>query len=107
MFRFNYSKLDLEQVQKTVLKGGGPACAGDLSDWLVSREVELHLDNEGVKPPELKYHFQSLERLTLIENDSEPVECSYGALKLNAYVLFAYMIPDTLRGYTVILDTDS
>lgn len=107
MFRFNYSKLDLEQVRKAVLKEGGPACAGELSDWLVSREVDIHLDNEGVKPPELKYCFQSPDRLTLIENDGEPVECSYGALKLNSYVLFAHMIPDALRGYTVILDTDS
>ncbi|MBR5932191.1 MAG: MoaF N-terminal domain-containing protein [Lachnospiraceae bacterium] len=105
MYRINYSQLGLEEVKAAVLAGGGPVSAGELSDWLVTREINIQLDNEGIDPPALKYSFQSTDKLTLTENDGEPVECAYGALKLNDYVLFAHMIPETLRGYTVVLDT--
>ena len=104
MFRINYSKLGLEDVKAAVLAGGGPVSAGELSDWLVGREICVQLDNEGVEPPVLKYSFQSKDKLTLTENDGAPVECAYGALQLKDYILFAHMVPETLRGYTVILD---
>ncbi len=107
MFRFNYSKLNLEQVKKAVLKSSGPAGTEARSDCLAAREIKLHLDHDGVAPPELIYRFQSRDRLSLIENGGAPVDCSYGALQLNSYVLFAHMLPDTLRGYTVILDAAS
>ena len=104
MFRINYSKLGLEEVKAAVLAGGGPVSAGELSDWLVGREICVQLDNESVEPPVLKYSFQSKDKLTLTENDNAPVECAYGALQLKDYILFAHMVPETLRGYTVILD---
>ena len=104
MFRINYSKLGLEEVKAAVLAGGGPVSAGELSDWLVGREICVQLDNESVEPPVLKYSFQSKDKLTLTENDNAPVECAYGALQLKGYILFAHMVPETLRGYTVILD---
>lgn len=105
MFRINYSKLGLDEVKAAVLGGGGPVCAGELCDCLIGKEICLQLDNEGIAPPALKYSFQSKDKLTLTENDSAPVECSYGALRLNQFLLFAHMVPETLRGYAVILDT--
>ena len=105
MFRINYSKLGLEEVKAAVLGGGGPVSAGELCECLVGKEICLQLDNEGIDPPALKYSFQSKDKLTLTENDAAPVECAYGALRLNQFLLFAHMVPDTLRGYAVILDT--
>ena len=105
MFRINYSKLGLEEVKAAVLGGGGPVCAGELCECLVGKEICLQLDNEGIDPPALKYSFQSKDKLALTENDGAPVECAYGALRLNQFLLFAHMVPETLRGYAVILDT--
>ncbi len=105
MFRIHYNTLGLEQVKAIVAAGRGPVSAGALSDRLVSREIVLHLDCEGVEPPKLRYRFLSTDRLVLTENDGEPIECACGALDLGAYVLFAHMIPGTLRGYAVVLDT--
>ena len=107
MFRIDYAKLNLEQVRSAVLNGGGPVSAGELSERLVSRKIVLGLDDEGVTPPALEYSFVSKDRLLLSENGGEPVECAYGALELNHCILFSHMVPDTLRGYTVVLDTAS
>ena len=104
MFRINYSKLGLEDVKKAVFAGGGPVSAGETSDWLVGREITVQFDKGSVEPPTLKYSFQSKDKLTLTENDGAPVECAYGALQLKDYILFAHMIPDTLKGYTIVLD---
>ena len=107
MFRINYSKLGLEEVKSAVFAGGGPTCAGARSDWLISKEICLALDDEGVTPPKLAYSFPDIDKLVLTENGGEPVECAYGALMLGGCVLFTHMIPGTLRGYTVVLDTNT
>ena len=104
MYRINYSCLNLEQVKAAVLAGGGPVSASELSKALVSKEICIELDNEGVAPPSLKYSFKCEKKLVLTENGGEPVECAYGALELGKYVLFTHMVPGTLRGYTAVLD---
>ncbi len=105
MFRINYTKLTLEQVKSAVFAGAGPVSAGALSEALTGREILLSLDNEGIDPPALRYRFQTADRLILTENGSEGVECAYGALELGGCILFAHMIPNTLRGYAVVLET--
>ena len=104
MFRINYSQLGLAEVRAAVLAGGGPVSAGPLSEKLVSKEVRILLDDEGIAPPALSYSFPAADRLVLTENGGAPVECPYGALELGDIVLFAHMIPGTLRGYTAVLD---
>ena len=105
MFRIPYSKLSLGQVKAAVAAGGGPVSAGALSDRLVSKEIRFVLDDDGITPPTLSYRFPGRDRLLLRENGGEPIECAYGALELGDIVLFAHMIPGTLRGYTAVLDT--
>ena len=104
MYRINYSSLGLQEVKSAVLAGGGPVSASELSGALVSKDITLELDNEGVAPPSLKYSFKCKNKVVFTENGGEPVECAYGALELGDYVLFTHMVPGALRGYTAVLD---
>ncbi len=107
MFRINYSKLSLDEVKSIVSADSGPFSAGTRSDLLINREITLTLDDEGVTPPALTYFFNSGDTLTLCENGAKAVECPYGALEMGTRVLFAHMIPGTLRGYAAVLDTET
>lgn len=105
MYRINYSRLGLDEVRSAVAANCGPVSELELSKALVSKEISIVLDNEGVAPPTLSYSFSSENRLMLAENGNAPVECAYGALELGSYVLFTHMVPGTLKGYTAVLDT--
>jgi len=106
MFRINYNKLTLEEVRAIVAGAGAPAFNGQTCACLAGEKLELVLDNEGIEPPELSYEFISADRLVIKENGVS-VECAYGALSLKNIILFAHMIPGTLRGYTVVLDREN
>ncbi len=72
-------------------KGGAAGLAG--------KDLRLVLDNGR----ELAYAFGETE-LTLSEDGGAPVRCPYGARTLDGIALAAHMLPDTLRGYVLVLD---
>lgn len=63
------------------------------------KEITIVLDNG----PTLEYAF-SEDKLTLKENGAEAIEAPYSARKLNNIVLLTHMIPETFKGYNLIIN---
>jgi hypothetical protein len=53
----------------------------------------------------LEYSFLTKDELTLSENGGAAITCPYAALSLKTIVLFSHLIPNTLYGYQVVVDT--
>ena len=90
---------EIKKVKAIVAKAGAPKCAGAKCGCLAGKKLKFVLDNDGIQPPELSYEFTSADELIVTEN-GKTFTCAYGALSLKNIVLFAHMIPGTLRGYT-------
>lgn len=103
MFRTEYSALSLAQVKAIVSTAGAPTCGGAPDRSLIGEHLRFVPDREGIMPPEQEYEFPDGDTLILRENGTS-FRCAYKALRLKDIVLFAFMIPGTLRGYTVVLD---
>ena len=102
MHRIAYTKLSARQIADKLSKvaGSGPASASLLSDVLAGKSIRIVTD----KGPTLAYTFKGSNRLSVAENGGGAVEAGYGALTLDSVVFFSHMIPDTQRGYAVVID---
>ena len=107
MFRLNYTDLTKEQVEKILAKSKPPVCASGFCGRLSGKTLKIVLDKTPVEGPELEYEFKSETKLMLRENSGAPVECDYGALSQKNITLFSHMIPDTKKGYNVIINWET
>ena len=104
MYRLNYSRLNLKQVESIVAQGNAPVCASKLCSRLTGKSLKIVLDKLPVAGPVLEYGFLTDTKLTLKENGGAVVSCDYGAKTIKEVTLFSHMIPGALRGYNVIIN---
>jgi hypothetical protein len=101
MHRFKFTKLTKEQIdQKLASTAAGPKCASEFSDTFAGKSLKIVTDNG----PVLNYKFKSNTKLSLAEDSSPAVDAGYGALTLGPMVLFCHMVPNTEKGFNVIVD---
>jgi hypothetical protein len=102
MFRVAYTKLTEGQIASALAKvvKPGPACASPLSASLRGKSIKVVTD----KGPTLAYSFASDRQLSLSENGGKAINAGYGALVQDHITLIAHLIPDSLRGYAVVID---
>ena len=105
MHRFKYTKLTKEQVgHKLAATATGPDCASTFSDVFAGKSLKIVTDNNG---PVLNYVFKDSKKLTLTEGTGSSVDAKYGALTLKQVVLFSHMVPNTQKGYSVVVDLNT
>lgn len=102
MHRIRYTKLSERFIADKVrpAAANGPSSASSPSDALAGKSIRVVTD----KGPSLAYTFRGNNRLSLIENGGSAVDAGYSALALDNVVFFSHMIPDTVRGYAVVVD---
>ena len=99
-FYDRYTPLDDEQILEKLTPVPAPQSASPPSGALIGRTLSIVLDGG----PTLDYAFSD-GTLTLREGGGAPVEAPYAAKELDGILLFAHMLPGTVRGYGVILDS--
>ena len=99
MFFYKYNKLTPEYISEKLAEQPAAITKGAYAG-LVGETVAVHLDSGT----ELTLAFKDYVSLTLTEN-GEAAACSYRALNLREAVLVSFLIPDTFRGWHIILDT--
>jgi len=106
MHRFAFTKLTEGQIGAALAKvaATGPASASPRVDALKGKDIRIVTDKGG---PTLAYRFTADNRLTVSENGGKAVAAGYGALVQDRITLFTHLIPGTLRGYGVVIDTAS
>jgi len=104
MHRIAYTKLDERQIAgKLRAARSGPSSASQLSDALAGSSLRIVTDYG----PQLSYRFSSDRELAVTENGGDSIVTGYGALMLDHVMLFSHMVPDTQRGYHVVVDRDT
>ena len=98
-FYDRYTALTMEQIAEKLTPAPAPASAVPGWEGLTGREIRLVQDN-GLT---LQYSFGK-DALKMSENGGEAVEAPYAARELCGVVLVSHMIPDTVRGYVLVLD---
>jgi hypothetical protein len=101
LYWMNFTKLSEAQISAALkpVAAKGPTSASPMAD-LDGAAMQLVLD----KGPSLSYMFGKKGQLSLIENGAKPVKAGYGALKHAHFTLFSHLLPDSMRGYTVLVD---
>ena len=107
MYRINYTNLNKKQVEDILAKRTPPVCTAEACGILSGKTMKIVLDSTPVAGPTLEYNFSSDKKLTLVENGAAAVECDYGALSHKNITLFSHMLPNTKKGYTVIVNWDT
>ncbi|MDE3109550.1 MAG: MoaF N-terminal domain-containing protein [Acidobacteriota bacterium] len=102
MHRIRYTKLSERFITDKLNPAAvdGPSSASPLSGVLARKSIRIVTD----KGPSLAYTFLGNNRLSLAENGGSAIQAGYGALALDNIVFFSHMIPDTVRGYAVVVD---
>src|SRR5690606_23201606 len=104
MHRIQYTQLSKAQISTKLQQAmNGPDSSSDLSDSLAGSSLRIVTDNG----PQLEYSFNDSRHLSISENGAAAVSSGYAALTSRQLVLFSHMIPDSQKGYHVILDQDS
>lgn len=101
MHRFEYTKFTDDRIAKKLEStASGPECMSEYSDDFNGKSLKIFTDSG----PVLKYEFKQNNTLTLTEGKGKYIESGYGALTLKHVVIFSHMIPETKRGYIVVID---
>ncbi len=105
MHRIVYTKLSEQQIANKLspVAGSGPTSVSPLADVFAGKSIRIVTD----KGPALAYTFKGTKRLSLAENGGGAAEAGYGALTQGSVVFFSHMIPNTQRGYAVVIDQDT
>ena len=99
-FYDSYTLLTPEQIQAKLTPVPGPVSASPPWDGLTGRSLKIVLDNG----PVLEYAFAQ-KTLAFSEGGAPAAEAPYLAKELNGLVLASHMIPGTVRGYCLVIDT--
>ncbi len=100
MHRIAYTKLTEQQIQSKLNSVSGPSSASSLADVLVGKSIRIVTD----KGPTLEYKFSANNRLSVAENGGAAVNAGYGALMMDKIGFLTHLIPNTQRGYAVVVD---
>jgi phenolic acid decarboxylase len=95
-----YTPLTPEQIKQKLTPSPRAKGASPTSGALAGKTMRIVPDGA----PVLEYTFSD-ETLTLKEGGGAVVTAPYTALELDKLVLFTHMIPGTVRGYGVVVDT--
>lgn len=101
-FYDKYTPLTAEQIQQKLTPAPTPTCASPSWDGLIGKTLKIILDNG----PVLEYTFER-DKLTFSEGGGRPIEAPYGAKELEGIILLTHMIPGTVRGYNVVIDSNT
>jgi hypothetical protein len=101
-FYNRYTPLTIDQIADKLKPTPVAVCASPLSGALVGKTLKIVLD----KGPRLEYQFQK-DILTLKEGDASPISAPYATKELEGIILFTHMIPNTLRGYGIVYDSNT
>lgn len=105
MHRIKYTDLTEAQVEKALRPGAsGPPSKSKLSSALVGKRLKIVTDQGG---PTLEYSFRSPHELELWEGGGRGVKGGYGVLEHRNLLLVSHLIPDTQRGYELVIDQDT
>ncbi|MES2626550.1 MAG: MoaF N-terminal domain-containing protein [Pseudomonadota bacterium] len=96
--RINWTKLSEDQIISKLAAAKGPTGTGT-SSTLAGKSLKIVTDDG----PTLEYNFRSANELTLSENGDD-LTANYGALELKTLLVISHLVPDTQRGYHVIID---
>jgi len=107
MYRIDYTDLKLQQVEDIIGGNRQPQAATKLCGCLVGKSLKIILDKKPVEGPVLEYEFKSESTLKLKENGGAEVQCAYGALSLKNITLFSHMVPNTKKGYSIIVNWET
>ena len=103
MHRIVYTKLSEQQIANKLSAVSGPTSASPLADVFAGKSIRIVTD----KGPALAYTFKGAKRLSMAENGGGAVDAGYGALTQDSVAFFTHMIPNTQRGYAVVIDQDT
>ncbi len=103
MHRIVYTKLSEQQIADKLSAVSGPTSVSPLADVFAGKSIRIVTD----KGPALAYTFKGTKRLSVAENGAGAVETGYGALTQGSLAFFTHMIPNTQRGYAVVVDQDT
>lgn len=93
----SYTALTKEQIREKLTPVPRPA--GGVNSGLSGKQLTLGLDSGRT------FHFTFRETyLQFTEDSGAPIRCPYGARELRGIRLAAFMVPDTMRGYVLVLD---
>ena len=98
-FYDRYTPLTEEQIREKLTPAARAESASPTSDALAGKSLKIVLDDG----PTLEYSF-TRDTLTLKEGDAAPVSAPYAAKEQGQIILFTHMIPDTVRGYNIVID---
>ncbi|MDR0859112.1 MAG: hypothetical protein LBN97_08790, partial [Oscillospiraceae bacterium] len=101
MFFNNYNPLTTEIVSEKLSKKTRPEAA-KYCGALSGKSLKIKLTGEFA-PTQLDYTFASDAELTVVENGTS-YTAPYGAISLGDITVFSHLIPDTQRGWHVVLD---
>jgi hypothetical protein len=94
-----YTPLTDEQIQLKLTPTPAAKSSAPASGALAGKTIKIILDGG----PVLEYVFAQ-DKLTLRENGGAAVSAPYSVKELEEILLLTHMIPDTARGYSVVLD---
>ena len=108
-YRYDWTALSEAAMQLAVDKVAmqGPASASEIDLGLAGDTMQIVTDKgtTGGDGPTLSYRFLTGNRLMLSENGADSINAGFGALRMGNVTFFAHLIPGTLRGYAVALDS--
>lgn len=96
-FYDKYTALTAEQIQEKLTPT--PKAAAGCQVGLEGKQIKLVLD----KGPALAYSFGA-DTLTFTEDGGASIEAPYSARKLKNIILVTHMVPDSVKGFNLIID---
>jgi hypothetical protein len=101
MHRIPYTDLTESQVLRCLgPAAAGPGAAGPLSQVLAGRRLKIVTDGG----PALEYNFRTERELEFTLNGAKTVKAGYGAQQSGNLVLLSHWIPDSVRGFNLVID---
>jgi hypothetical protein len=101
MFFYTYNKLSPEQISEKLGSLPLAASVSEIYTGLAGKNAKISLDNG----PVLDLEFKCESRLIFSEGGSASVEAAYKAMKIKEALLVTFMLPGTVRGWNLIVDT--
>ena len=110
LFRYNWTAMTDGAIQAAIdqVANEGPVSASQIDLGLAGETLQIVTDKGPAgQGPILSYRFATGNRLTLSENGGDGIKAGYSALTLGGMTFLAHLIPDTMRGFALVIDNDT